>query len=661
MLLSIATSADDNVFDSIAYDEPFRPKFHFSPPLAWMNDPNGMVYWDGEYHLFYQYHPYSNVWGPMHWGHAVSRDLVHWENLPIALYPDKEGAIWSGSAIIDHQNTSGLGSEEQPAIVALYTQHDHVEHDIGTSDRYQTQGLSYSTDNGRTWNTYKENPVLDNPGIRDFRDPKVVWFEPQQKWIMTLAAFDHIRFYSSKNLTDWTFESRFSGWGASEGVWECPDLIEMQVVGEDTKKHVLIVSINVAAPNGGSGTQYFIGEFDGKTFHLDAEEKQRLERTPATFPEGEVFADFEDGLGHWKTKGDAFSIIDGPEGDKSPMLSSGNDGDKSTGSIQSPEFEIRKPYINFRISGGDFEDSLGIQLRVDNEVVRRDTGNSRYLHTIRSWDVSEFRNKRAQIELFDRAEGSWGQLAIDDIVFADAPATPKRIPARWLDYGTDNYAGVTWANAPEGRLVFLGWMSNWRYALNVPTERWRSAMTVARDLTLFRSPDGLELRSFPVSELNVNRERTGRVDEQIVSGELDLTIPLKVDSPLLDLELSIETQEPEPVSLQFENDIGQSLVFRINPGAARYELDRSKSGIVDFFEGFAALQTAPLPLGTTTHDLRVLIDRASIEVFVNDGQTVITAIVFPEAPYSEIKLMTQGRTRLRGADAYRVASIWSKD
>ncbi len=659
-LLSFAALSDDKLGNSISYDELFRPQFHYSPPLAWMNDPNGMVYRDGEYHLFFQYHPYSTVWGPMHWGHAVSTDLVHWENLPIALYPDKNGTIFSGSAVDDPQNTSGLGHDGQPPLVAIYTQHDHIEHDLGGSDRYQTQGISYSVDNGRTWTTYKDNPVLDNPGIRDFRDPKVVWFEPQQKWVMVLAAFDHIRFYSSKNLKDWVFESQFSGWGASEGVLECPDLVEISIEGENTKKHVLIASITSTAPNGGSGTQYFIGEFDGKTFQLDDEEKTLLKPTPAVFPTGRIFADFEAGLGGWSTSGDAFSVTAGPGPETSPMLSSGNGGDESTGTARSPEFEIKEPYVNFRILGGDFENSLGIQLRVDNQIVRRDTGNGNNRHTARSWDVREFRGKTARIELFDKAKGNLGQLAVDDIVFANTPAEAKIIPARWVDYGTDNYAGVTWANAPDDRVLFLGWMSNWRYAMKVPTERWRSAMTVAREMSLVRTNGSLELRSFPVGEMNANREHTGSMKQSIVNGELDLTIPLKVDSPLLDLELSIETLEAETVTLRFANAIGQALEFRVNPTDGRYELDRSKSGITDFFEGFTALQTAPMPADATTHSVRVLIDHSSVEIFVNGGQTVMTALVFPEAPYRQISLSTPGSVQLNSADAYRVASIWSK-
>jgi fructan beta-fructosidase len=258
---------------SATYSELFRPQFHFSPPANWMNDPNGMVYWDGEYHLFYQYYPDSTIWGPMHWGHAVSKDMVRWENLPVALAPDSLGYIFSGSAIIDLQNTSGLGSNENPAMTALYTYHDPIGEKNGTID-FQTQGLAYSLDRGRTWTKYAGNPVLKNPGIRDFRDPKVTWYQPANgpgKWIMALAAQDRIQFYSSPNLLVWALESEFNPpWAAYGGVWECPDLFPIQSdSGKD--KWTLLVSINPGGPQGGSATQYFVGDFDGKNFKPDTD------------------------------------------------------------------------------------------------------------------------------------------------------------------------------------------------------------------------------------------------------------------------------------------------------------------------------------------------------------------------------------------------------
>ncbi|MGY6520654.1 MAG: glycoside hydrolase family 32 protein [Mongoliitalea sp.] len=257
--------------DSGYYQEHYRPQFHFSPEANWMNDPNGMVYYEGEYHLFYQYYPDGNVWGPMHWGHAISEDLVHWEHLPIALYPDSLGYIFSGSAVIDHDNTSGLGKDGKPPMVAIFTYHDPVG-EAGGRDDFQTQGIAYSLDKGRTWTVFEGNPVLANPGIKDFRDPKVFWHEESQRWIMSLAVLDKISFYSSPNLLDWTFASDFQpDWAAYGGVWECPDLFPL-TTEDGLEKWVLLVSINPGGPQGGSATQYFIGDFDGVNFSPSQEE-----------------------------------------------------------------------------------------------------------------------------------------------------------------------------------------------------------------------------------------------------------------------------------------------------------------------------------------------------------------------------------------------------
>nr|WP_239059530.1 GH32 C-terminal domain-containing protein [Bacteroides sp. 224] len=241
-----------DTFDT-ANREYHRPVYHFSPQYGWMNDPNGMVYKDGEYHLFYQHNPYGSMWANMHWGHAVSKDLVSWEHLPDAIAPDALGAIFSGSAVVDKDNTAGFGKD---AIVAFYT----------SAGSRQTQSIAYSLDNGRTFTKYEGNPVVTSD-IPDFRDPKVIRHKPSGKWIMILAAGQEMQFYSSSNLKDWKMESSFGeGQGAHGGVWECPDLIELPVEGTNEKKWVLICNLNPGGPFGGSATQYFVGSFDGKRF-----------------------------------------------------------------------------------------------------------------------------------------------------------------------------------------------------------------------------------------------------------------------------------------------------------------------------------------------------------------------------------------------------------
>ncbi|WP_276484078.1 glycoside hydrolase family 32 protein [Paraflavitalea pollutisoli] len=260
------------------YQLPYRPQLHFTPKAHWINDPNGMVFYKGTYHLFFQYYPDGTVWGPMHWGHATSKDLVQWQEQPIALYPDSLGYIFSGSAVIDEQNTSGFGKPGNPAMVAIFTHHDPVEEKKGKG-LHEYQSLAYSLDEGKTWTKYAGNPVIRNPGIPDFRDPKVMWHESSHRWIMTLATKDRITFYSSPNLKDWTRESEFgAAVGAHGGVWECPDLFTLE--HEGNQKWVLIVNINPGGPNGGSATQYFVGGFDGHTFTADDQATRWLDYGP---------------------------------------------------------------------------------------------------------------------------------------------------------------------------------------------------------------------------------------------------------------------------------------------------------------------------------------------------------------------------------------------
>jgi fructan beta-fructosidase len=494
------------------YDEPWRPQVHFSPPQQWMNDPNGMVYFGGEYHLFYQYNPYANVWGPMHWGHAVSGDLVHWEHLPIALFPDVHGTIFSGSAVVDVGNTSNLGSRNHPPLVAIFTYHDHLAEHLGRQD-FQTQGMAYSLDRGRTWTKYAGNPVLANPGSRDFRDPKVFWDSARKKWVMTLAVHDHVAFYSSKDLKSWTYESDFGkDAGAHGGVWECPDLIEMSVAGSGERKTVLLVSLNPGGPNGGSATQYFVGQFDGHRFVPDAAS-----------------------------------------------------------------------------SGG-----------------------------------------------------------------ADSAA--------WIDYGTDDYAGSTWSGNKPGddRQLYLGWMSNWQYANQVPTQRWRSAMTLPRELKLVPTPRGLELHSTPVAELAALRARRANIPAQAVAGSLDLGAASGLSGELLELELSLHTGGANRVDLVFSNAQGQHTTFRLDKANHRYEVDRSASGTVDFNPVFSQLQSAPLRQSGDEIAIHAFLDRSSIEIFINGGETVFTVINFPTTPYDRISLQTDHELALDAGALYELKSAWNR-
>lgn len=498
VLISVTTTT------AAQYQEQDRPQLHYSPPAHWMNDPNGLVYAHGEYHLFYQYHPGGLTWGPMHWGHAVSTDLVHWKNLPVALDPDEHGVIFSGSAVLDERNTSGLGTAQSPPLVAIYTAHDTVREKAGRLG-FQSQNLAYSTDAGRTWKRYGGNPVLSDPGRKDFRDPQVFWLESAGRWIMTVAVGDHVSFFSSADLKDWRHESDFGlGWGAHGGVWECPDLIAMPVANQSRSKFVLLVSLNPGAPNGGSGTQYFVGEFDGHVFKPDP---------------------------------------------------------------------------------------------------------------------------------------------VEDL------------QARWVDYGPDDYAGVAWNGVP-GRTIFLGWMSNWQYAQKVPATAWRGAMTLPRELTLVSAARGLELHSRPIAELRRLRGHEHRLGEHDFRTHLEITQGRQKRSGPIEFIVRLQHPPGGVVELELANELQQRVRLRMDALHGRYELDRSRSGEVGFDPQFKEVATAPLPDGSGTIEVHGFVDRSSLELFMNAGETVMTSLQFPAAPFDRLTLRSQQPARLLSAQVFELKSIW---
>ena len=479
-IMLIACSTSNKQVESTLYSEPHRPQIHFSPKEKWMNDPNGMVFYNNQYHLFYQYYPDSTVWGPMHWGHATSTDLVHWEHQPVALFPDSLGYIFSGSAVVDVNNTSGFGKDGKVPLVAIFTHHDPAGEKEGKTD-YQVQSLAYSLDNGNTWTKYDRNPVLKNPGIKDFRDPKVFWHNETNQWIMALAVLDRISFYSSPNLKDWTMESEFGkDIGAHGGVWECPDLFPLDYNGETI--WVLLVSINPGGPNGGSATQYFTGRFDGKTF------------------------------------------------------------------------------------------------------------------------------------------------------------TPFQTDTRWLDYGPDNYAGVTWSNTGK-RKIFLGWMGNWQYAQVVPTEKWRSAMTVPRDLAIEKLGDKYLVRSIPVPELDVLSSSAMKL-ENINARNFDLTEKTgKLKGPA---KLSLQGAELGEFTITLSNESGQRVVIGYDAGAKQYFIDRRESGNIDFEKGFAGRHIAPRVSSKQDLDITLVIDVSSVELFADNGLTAMTQVFFPDSLFTTITIQSPG-------------------
>lgn len=511
LLASCSNSETGNTTTSATNTlEAHRPGFHFTPSAHWMNDPNGMVYYEGEYHLFYQYYPDSTVWGPMHWGHAVSKNMVEWEHLPIALYPDSLGLIFSGSAVVDWNNTSGFGQNGQPPLVAIFTHHDLDRERAGKEPMtWEYQSLAYSNDKGRTWTKYAGNPVLPNPGFRDFRDPKVIWVAEQKQWIMALAVNDHTQFWASPDLKKWSHLSDFGKtWGKHEGVWECPDLFPMAIEGTQEQRWVLIQNLNPGGRHGGSGTQYFVGNFDGKQFTIDPD------FLPALTPEG------------------------------------------------------------------------------SNRAV-------------------------------------------------------------WLDWGRDNYAGVTWSDVPasDGRRLFLGWMGNWAYAQVVPTETWRSAMTLPRKLSLRKTPQGLRVFSEPVKELESLRGAKTPIAAQTIEGALELPA---LNPAQLELMLEIEPEAGATFSVELSNSKGE--VYRIGYEAAKQQFfsDRTRSGKTAFSEDFAKdILTAPRSSTDGKVQLHFFFDRASVELFADQGAMNMTEIFFPNEDYSKIRLVaTGGKVKLLKAEAF---------
>ena len=439
--------------------EKYRPVYHHTPQWGWMNDPNGLFYKDGVWHLYFQYNPYGSQWENMTWGHSTSKDLVHWVHQGNAISPDALGTIFSGSAIVDKNNTSGLG---KGTVVAMYT----------SAGKSQTQSLAYSTDDGKTFTKYANNPVI-TAEVPDFRDPHMFWNEDIHAWNLILAAGQEMNIYSSKDLKNWTFESAFGlGYGNHDGVWECPDLMKLPVNGTGEEKWLLICNINPGGPFGGSATQYFVGSFDGHKFTCES-----------------------------------------------------------------------KP------------------------------------------DVT-----------------------------------------KWMDYGKDHYATVTFDNAPDNRRVAIAWMSNWQYANQVPTMQYRSANSMPRDLGLFTDAGETYVSVVPSKELLALRgDKTNRL-----SAACELVVDIKSQS--------------KPTVITLSNARDEQVVMTYNPKDCTFSMDRTQSGNTGFSDMFKAKTIAPTH--GTIRQLRIFIDKCSIEAFDAAGKMAMTNLVFPTEPYGRLTVNGAAKTTL---------------
>ncbi|NYI05163.1 glycoside hydrolase family 32 protein [Allostreptomyces psammosilenae] len=656
-LAAIAAGGATAAAGSPDTDHPHRPQLHYTPAQNWMNDPNGLVYHDGVYHLFYQYNPQGNSWGNMSWGHATSPDLIHWTERPVAIPYSPEEAIFSGSVVVDTANTSGLGSPGNPAMVAVYTS----VYGPGTGrEGIQAQSLAYSTDGGDTWTKYQNNPVLDI-GEREFRDPKVFWYEPGGYWVMAAVLADSrvVKFYRSGDLKSWTWLSDFGPHGATGGLWEVPDLFELPVDGNPANtKWVLTVNMNTGSVAGGSGGQYFVGEFDGTTF--------TAENVPPPGPEvppGVVFADFENGYGAWTVRNDPAGG-DGPFGTAPAagtlpgqqtvsghlgghLLNSFVGGDAPQGTASSPEFTIGEPYINLLVGGGAHRTppaETSVNLIVDGQRVRTASGRDSERLDWVAWDVRDLIGRRARIEVRDLVSGGWGHILLDQVTFSLEPARSELERYDWLDHGRDYYAAVSFNHVPDGRRIMLGWMSNWDYAGAVPTDPWRGTMSLPREVTLATVDGRPRLVQRPVRELARLYEPISyqRADWRIGAGTW--TLPARAQGTLLEIEATFRPETAREFGLVVRgSSTGQRTVIRYDPAAQRLSLDRTASGDVGFHPSFPSISSATLrPDANGEVTLRVVVDRASVEVFADGGRTVLTDIVFPDLSSDDVAVYATG-------------------
>lgn len=461
--------------------EKYRPAFHHTPDYGWMNDPNGMFYDPATqlWHLYFQYNPYGSMWQNMTWGHSVSKDLMHWDYKGLAIVPNDLGTIFSGSCVIDHNNTAGFGKD---AVIALYT----------SAGEYQSQSLAYSTDGGMTFTPYQRNPIL-TADLPDFRDPNMFWNEETNEWNLVLACDQEMRFYSSKNLIDWKYESAFGkGRGNHEGVWECPDLFKLTTADGKTSKWVLLCNINPGGPFGGSATQYFVGNWDGHTF-----------------------------------------------------------------------------------------------------------------------TCAPYKNTENQDE-------------------------------KWLDYGKDHYATVSFSGAPEGRTTVLAWMSNWLYANDVPTQQFRSANSLPRDLYLYKGTDG-EYYVGVRAVKETAQLRGAKTLSTSFTANATKAVSNKMQMPSV-IEIKIQNKNAEAVSIVLSNANSEKCVMTYNLAEGTFTTNRINAGKSSFSGSFAGATTTPLynkVSGTTT--LTLYVDNCSVEVF-GDDVWCQTNLVFPTVPYNHVSVLTDEGT-----------------
>ena len=639
----------------------YNPAYHFYPS----GDPTGLFYFEGLY--------YNN------WGIANSKDLVNWKFTPETLRRNRANAMLrdstlskavrdsilkndsivrrqsrlggSGTIVIDWNNTSGFGKNGIPPLVSLW-------HNGVPPWSTQVVGIAYSNDTAKTWTRYEKFPVLDI-NSREFRDPKVFWYQPIQKWIMVIgwAESAKIKFFRSSNLKDWELMSDFGPWGAVDGVWECADFFPLAVDG-NTSKIKWVLSISVQPQN----AQYFIGDFDGTRFTLDTQFSRALTNNNY-LPHGDVIFDFEKGIDEWKMEGDAFvespsnqalfqqGAIMGNEGKF--FINSFHNKGAGKGKITSPFFKISKNYLDFLSGGNYIPKDESINLLINDSIVRSHTGNNSGGLRWTSWNVSEFQGKAARIEIVDNSSN--GAIYADQIMLTDKAIDTGRQKAFWIDYGADFFAVRSWNNYAENenRRIWTAWMGSWRYG---GTEPVRGIQTVPRELSLKTFPEGVRLIQSPIKELQTLRSAERTLDAKAFEGKW---VPVKI-SPTkntYEIEAEFENLNAQEFGLQLCVGNNQKTVVGYSVKDQQLYIDRKNSGLDDFIGLFKEISKGPLKNRSNHLKLHIFVDNSSIEVFGNDGETVLSSKIYPDPSSVGVEFFSKGKVKLKSFKIWDMAPL----
>jgi len=615
--LVIVTCLTTSILIGQVGNELYRPTFHYTPRQNWMNDPNGLVFYNGKYHLFYQYNPSGMDASNIGWGHAVSTDLINWEEKSIAIAPQNGVMAYSGSVVVDWNNTSGFGINGQPPLVAIYTGSSNV----------QDQRIAYSNDEGLTWTNYNGNPVIPNNN-NQFRDPKVMWHQESQKWIMVVSVgyYQGISFYSSTNLKNWTYLSGFGGVGNLNSAWECPDFFKLPVDNDSTKmKWVLVHSVRTG--------QYFIGNFDGQHFSWES-----------TTPNGILIDDFEGiNYSNWTKVGTSFGT--------GPAIGNGNfsgflgnkfiiSENELQGKLISTDFNIQKNYISFLIGGGYNPGKAYIKLVVNGQTVRASTGLNENLLKWRSWDVSSLVGKAAHIEIVDSmTSDSWApsEISIDHIIQSDIPNDGPNFGQ--VDYGKDFYALQSFSDIPaqDGRRIWLAWLNNWNYASKIPTSPWKGMMSIPREVKLETHNGQIKLVQKPVIELGILHKDTLSYRNTNLSA---INNAIKISKyQRFELRAKIAVANKKGFSLNFKKNGWQYSQFTFDFVNNEILFNRQSPSAELTNDGyFSQLQVAPLIVENGFFDLQLFVDNSSAELFTAGGQIVMSNQIFPDSTSNFIEL-----------------------